>query len=176
MAEFLTEEAEDCSDAVWDTLQGLLFDLQTISRDGLRRERVLSDNMMIGNMPLKRGYLNGNTTLQQIYMAVMIEKMMHELSRRESISVVPSINTETKLESQILFHDRLDLFEQELYRLKKKAKKKLEEVELDQQALQQQLDEFNSWKIKFEKNRKSERIWILMFMLTVSSAILVFLK
>ncbi|KAI9277368.1 hypothetical protein BY458DRAFT_504761 [Sporodiniella umbellata] len=168
--EFLNQTVvEECSDSIWDTLQGLLFDLQTQSRSGAPRERVLSDSMMIGNMPLKRDYLNGNSVLQNIYIAVMIEKMMHEMTRKENHSMAPSLIEPNGAESNILFHDRLDLFEQDLYRFKKKAKKSWEELELEQQALRQQLNELSTWKIKNEKNRKSERIWILLFILSLIS-------
>ena len=214
----MDEPVTDRSGAVWDTLQGLLFDLQTLSREGRleKKERVLSDNMMIGNMPLKKEYLSQSAQLQQIYIAVMIEKAMNELNRiklksettedqviknQDSLSPPPppplpeqpsprpiTIHSSSSssnsvdnhkhvgVDNHILFHDRLDLFEQELYRMKRKAKKKFEEIDLTQQQMIQQLNEFNFWKIKFEKNRKSERIWMLMFMLTTISAILVFLK
>lgn len=208
----------DRSGAVWDSLQGILYDLQTLSRKGQAKvhPRVLSDNMMVGNMPLKKEYLGHSLLLQQLYIAVMSEKIMNELGRvslmKESEKEVimesnqvgkatrnnknddlmsPSTssllggNTVTttttatsattnnnRADNNMLFHDRMDLLEQELYRVKRRAKKKFEDIQLYQDDLIQQINDLNSWKLKSERARKSERVWMLMMALCVIFGVL----
>ncbi|KAL0080569.1 hypothetical protein F4703DRAFT_1869404 [Phycomyces blakesleeanus] len=71
--------------SVWDVLQGLLCDLQTLRRQGvttsnnIRESRVLSDTMLVGNIPLKREYLGQSMALQNMYIAVMAEKIYNEI-------------------------------------------------------------------------------------------------
>lgn len=177
----------DRSGAVWDSLQGIFFDLQTLGRGGqLTGTRVLSDNMMVGNMPLKKEYLGHSLLLQQLYIAVMSEKIMNELNRipKEQQPTPPppqqqqlrevsqqsasssSILSNTPRED-IMFHDRMDLLEQELYRVKRRAKKKFEEIELYHDELTQQINELRNFKLQSERARKSERVWMLMFMICV---------
>lgn len=213
----------DRSGAVWDSLQGILYDLQTLSRKGqvkVIHPRVLSDNMMVGNMPLKKEYLGHSLLLQQLYMAVMSEKIMNELNRVVSLMKESSEKEEVIMESteakkathnnknhdlmspstssllggntvttttttatsattnnnradnNMLFHDRMDLLEQELYRVKRRAKKKFEEIQLYQDDLIQQISDLNSWKSKSERSRKSERVWMLMMALCVIFGVL----
>lgn len=205
----------DRSGAVWDTLQGLLSDLQTLSRRGqVTSGRVLSDNMMVGNMPLKKEYLGHSLLLQQLYIAVMVEKIVNELNRvSNTLNVVNAVNvvdaaSTTNIKEQtvivnkkmditspspsslvdggigattntstttpnhpsdnnMLFHDRMDLLEQELYRVKRRSKKKFEEYQLYQDDLTQQINELNSWKSQSDRVRKSERVWMLMLMFCV---------
>lgn len=183
----------DGSGAVWDTLQGILSDLQTLSRGGqIKGSRVLSDNMMVGNMPLKKEYLGHSLLLQQLYIAVMTEKIMNELghvsanrlseskeeeerspstsSILEGVTTTTTTNTNnpcTTNDNNMLFHDRMDLLEQELYRIKRRAKKKYEEIQLYQDDLTQQLGELSSWKLESGRARKSERVWMLMVFLSV---------
>jgi hypothetical protein len=182
----------DGSGAVWDTLQGILCDLQTLGRGGQVTTRVLSDNMMLGNMPLKKEYLGHSLLLQQLYIAVMTEKIMNELNRvsanqieepaifkqqsPSSSSILEGVTTTTTTntnnpcatnDNNMLFHDRMDLLEQELYRVKRRAKKKLEEIQLYQEELTQQLGELSKWKLESDRARKSERVWMLMVFLSV---------
>lgn len=203
----------DRSGAVWDSLQGILFDLQTLGRNGepSTTPRVLSDNMMVGNMPLKKEYLGHSLLLQQLYTAVMAEKIMNELnhvgstiiksnatlavdqqqhkrqqpqkqllskasfiaedataSPAESNSLIDGgVNTPQNNNSNMLFHDRMDLLEQELYRVKRRAKKKYEEFETAQDDLTAQLAELRAWKLHSDRARKSERVWMLMVMACV---------
>lgn len=153
--------------SIWDSMQGLLFDLQTLSREGrlVKNERVLPNNIMVGNMPLKRDHLNHQHGLQQVYIGYMIEKMMNELNRI-SLKDHNTQPIENSTSHHIVFHDRLDMIEQELYKMKKKGNKRIEEIEVLQQRCIQQLNEINNWKIKFEKTRQSERIWIFLFILS----------
>lgn len=206
----------DRSGAVWDTLQGLLSDLQTINRGGQivhashnnsgnsssgnsSSNRVLSDNMMVGNMPLKKEYLGHSLALQQLYIAVMMEKIMNEFHRvntatkeeelnvhnndddiivvDNNVSSGTSTSTATQnnqpcIDTNMLFHDRMDLLEQELYKVKRRAKKKVEEIQSYQDELTQQLNELNSWKSQSDRIRKSERVWMLMFMVCVVFGVL----
>lgn len=179
----------DRSGAVWDSLQGILSDLQTLERGGQLKtgNRVLSDNMMVGNMPLKKDYLGHSLLLQQLYIAVMSEKIMNELNRiprkeKEKKEVIEqpkptttsasSSSVISNREDNIMFHDRMDLLEQELYRVKRRAKKKFEEIELYHDDLTQQINELRNFKLQSERARKSERVWILMFTLCVIFAIL----
>lgn len=204
----------DRSGAIWDTLQGLLSDLQTLGRKGqVMSGRVLSDNMMVGNMPLKKEYLGHSLLLQQLYIAVMVEKIANELNRLSStlnpvhaaetaavlttgVGIVEdsshnvivnkkkasslveeeermggTMSTSTTTRNQgtnnMLFHDRMDLLEQELYRVKRRTKKKLEEYQFYQDDLTQQINELNSWKSQSDRIRKSERVWMLMLMVCV---------
>ncbi len=204
----ISEPLLDRSGAVWDSLQGILYDLQTLSRKGQlsnTNPRVLSDNMMVGNMPLKKEYLGHSLLLQQLYIAVMVEKIMNELNRvfivsdksnsqevvvekqqtnnndlisPSSSSIVGATTTtgttadtlnipRTTTDNNMLFHDRMDLLEQELYRVKRRAKKKFEEIQFNQDDLIQQINELNDWKINSKQARKSERVWMLMMALCV---------
>ncbi|KAI9362793.1 hypothetical protein BD770DRAFT_381800 [Pilaira anomala] len=196
----------DRSGAVWDTLQGLLSDLHTVNRGGkMIKNRVLSDNMMVGNMPLKKEYLGHSLALQQLYIAVMIEKIMNEFNRVNKEDIVHQARTtmmvDTKAtianssststattattisskendnnrvvaDTNMLFHDRLDLLEQELYKVKRRSKRKLEEIQSYQDELTQQLNELNSWKSQSDRIRKSERVWMLMCMVCVVFGVL----
>lgn len=189
----------DRSGAVWDTLQGLLSDLHTVNRGGkMIKNRVLSDNMMVGNMPLKKEYLGHSLALQQLYIAVMIEKIMNEFNRvnkeefnqaRTTVMVDTKATTHSSSNStttsstendnhrvvadtNMLFHDRLDLLEQELYKVKRRSKRKLEEIQSYQDELTQQLNELNSWKSQSDRIRKSERVWMLMCMVCVVFGVL----
>ncbi|KAL9549916.1 hypothetical protein MBANPS3_004974 [Mucor bainieri] len=192
----------DRSGSVWDALQGILSDLQNLTREGghgtaTTNARVLSDNMVVGNMPLKKEYLNQSLLLQQLYTAVMAEKIMNEIehltaARKANWPKNLSNNTpqETSYASSqqedaekgvantastatttatthanrnstnnMLFHDRMDLIEQELYRNKRKSKKRMEEMELSQQEIISQLNDLKQWKIESERKRRSERLY-----------------
>ena len=212
----------DRSGSVWDALQGILSDLQTLTRGGQlgTTTRVLSDNMMVGNMPLKKEYLNQSLLLQQLYTAVMAEKIMNEIERltisRQKVEpneqpeniqeksntssqedengVTNTISTTTTTTTaaaaaaaaakavnynstnNMLFHDRMDLIELELYRMKRKSKKRLEEIESNQQEFISQLNEFKEWKIESEKKRKSERVWIFSIFVIIYLVIHTFKK
>ncbi|CEP13133.1 hypothetical protein [Parasitella parasitica] len=176
----------DRSGSVWDALQGILCDLQTLARGAAIPARVLSDNMMLGNMPLKKEYLNQSLLLQQLYTAVMAEKIMNEIGhlagyqqstaaalarqkeeeeeeQKSSLAsqqqgkhgVTNTISTTTDgSNNNMLFHDRMDLIEQELYRVKRKSDKRLEAIEESQQDLISQLDEFHQWKAESDRKRK----------------------
>jgi hypothetical protein len=204
----------DRSGAIWDVMQGTLCDLQTLNRTGQATtgSRVLSDNMLVGNMPLKKEYLGQSLFLQQLYIGVMSEKIINEIEHLslldkhnnsssnnkndminsnptnvEEISppdVVPTDNNKNntitvttpsssslieavQADTNMLFHDRLDLLEQELYRIKKKSKKRIDEMELQQEELIQQITLLNNWKSRFEKSRKSERVWMFLVMVSV---------
>ncbi|KAI8061523.1 uncharacterized protein B0P05DRAFT_477575 [Gilbertella persicaria] len=152
-------------------------------------------------MPLKKEYLGHSLLLQQLYIAVMAEKISNELSRvsyqsystplpvepkekEEELkscssasiaegerlnvqSATTTISTTTHSNTNMLFHDRMDLLEQELYRVKKKSKKRLEDIQLYQDELAQQVNELTSWKLQSEQSRRSERVWMLMVMVSV---------
>ncbi|KAI8972759.1 hypothetical protein BDB01DRAFT_809178 [Pilobolus umbonatus] len=170
----------DRSGAVWDSLQGILSDLQTLGRGGqVNPVRVLSDTMMVGNMPLKKDYLGHSLYLQQLYIAVMAEKVTNEMSRllphkgditQEKISSSETALTSSSsivdvtMDNNMQFHDRMDLLEQELYKLKRKMKKKHEEIERQEDELIQEMTELRGWKIQSERKRKSERVWMLLVM------------
>ncbi|KAI8064138.1 hypothetical protein BDF21DRAFT_346842 [Thamnidium elegans] len=162
-------------------------------------------------MPLKKEYLGHSLALQQLYIAVMMEKIMNEFHRvnittkeeeelivhnnsnnnnnntveKNNNSIVvdnnessgTSTTTTTQNNQQctdtnMLFHDRMDLLEQELYKVKRRAKRKLEEIQSYQDELTQQLNELNSWKSQSDRIRKSERVWMLMFMVCVVFGVL----
>ncbi|KAI8364313.1 hypothetical protein EDC96DRAFT_444249 [Choanephora cucurbitarum] len=153
-------------------------------------------------MPLKKEYVGHSLPLQQLYIAVMAEKIFNELNRtfpkapeslkqptdefqeqprsQSSLSVpeaekITGLSTETTNtsitsnhhHSNMLFHDRMDLLEQELYRVKKRSKKKLEDLQSYQDDMAQQLNELISWKSQSDRARKSERVWMLMLMFCV---------
>ncbi|KAK4517621.1 riboflavin kinase [Mucor velutinosus] len=209
----------DRSGSVWDALQGILSDLQNLTREGahgtaITNARVLSDNMMVGNMPLKKEYLNQSLLLQQLYTAVMAEKIMNEIERlttarhaHGSNDQLNSTQQETSNASSqqedkencltntvstatttatthanrsgtnnMLFHDRMDLIEQELYRVKRKSKKRMEELELCQQEFISQLNDFKQWKIETERKRRSERVWIFSICIVIYLVIYTFKK
>ncbi|KAG0168684.1 hypothetical protein DFQ30_004437 [Apophysomyces sp. BC1015] len=185
--------------AMWDVLQGLLCDLQTIVRQGaeLRECRVLSDNMMVGNMALKREFLGQSRSLQNVYIAVMAEKIYNEIelvvSRkavtdpvmdkdsepavvetivRETHPASSTMSSKTDMngvggDSQMMLHDRMDALEQELYRIKRKMRKKSDSMYLKQQELLHQITALEAWKTRNEKSRKSERVWMLVLMISI---------
>jgi hypothetical protein len=203
----------DRSGAIWDVMQGTLCDLQTLNRTGQATtgSRVLSDNMLVGNMPLKKEYLGQSLFLQQLYIGVMSEKIINEIehlslldkhnnssnnnkndvinsnptnveeilppdvvltdNKNNNITVTTpsssSLIEAVQADTNMLFHDRLDLLEQELYRIKKKSKKRIDEMELQQEELIQQITLLNNWKSQFEKSRKSERVWMFLVMVSV---------
>ncbi|CAO3633819.1 unnamed protein product [Mucor fragilis] len=212
----------DRSGSVWDALQGILSDLQNLTREASHsavttNARVLSDNMMVGNMPLKKEYLNQSLLLQQLYTAVMAEKIMNEIehltatrhadghhneqlntTRQETSNassqqqeeakengVTNTVSTATTTATStanrngtnnMLFHDRMDLIEQELYRVKRKSKKRMEEMELSQQEFISQLNDFKQWKMESERKRKSERVWIFSICIVIYLVIYTFKK
>lgn len=67
----------------------------------------------------------------------------------------------------IMLHDRMDTLEQELYRMKRKAKRRADDLQLEVQELQHQVVTLETWKTRNERSRKSERLWILMAALSV---------
>ncbi|ORX57508.1 hypothetical protein DM01DRAFT_1334120 [Hesseltinella vesiculosa] len=97
--------------AMWDVLQGMACDLQTLQRKystaigkptatssaslpplpptasqpGLRSARVFSDSMMIGNMPLKPSFLRQSHGLQHLYLSMMLEKMQDTMTRLDML-------------------------------------------------------------------------------------------
>ncbi|KAF1807709.1 hypothetical protein V8B55DRAFT_1468166 [Mucor lusitanicus] len=208
----------DRSGSVWDALQGILSDLQNLTREGhgtaTTKARVLSDNMMVGNMPLKKEYLNQSLLLQQLYTAVMAEKIMNEIehltaarqangpnhqanstqqeasnasSQQEdeengvtntasTVTTTATTNANRNGTNNMLFHDRMDLIEQELYRVKRKGKKRMEEMELSQQEFISQLNSFKQWKIESERKRRSERVWIFSICIVIYLVIYTFKK
>ncbi|KAI8647655.1 hypothetical protein BD408DRAFT_408280 [Parasitella parasitica] len=195
----------DRSGSMWDALQGILCDLQTLTPRGgqsaaITPARVLSDNMMLGNMPLKKEYLAQSLLLQQLYTAVMAEKIMNEIghlgayqrdaaarlssTREEEEEKKPSLSPQQQDEhgvtntisttakaaanrngtnNNMLLHDRMDLMEQELYRVKRKGEKSTEMVE---QVLLQ-MDELRQWKVDSDRKRRSERVWIFSVCIVV---------
>ncbi|KAI8346188.1 hypothetical protein BD560DRAFT_338753 [Blakeslea trispora] len=143
-------------------------------------------------MPLKKEYLGHSLPLQQLYIAVMAEKVVNELtlvhakshltdqqprppSSLSDAEKVTRLSTETSTttshQDNMLFHDRMDLLEQELYRVKKRSKKKLEDIQSYQDELAQQLNEIIRWKLQSDRTRKSERVWMLMLMFSVIFAV-----
>ncbi|KAI8393261.1 uncharacterized protein BYT42DRAFT_550489 [Radiomyces spectabilis] len=218
-----TDDFDQSRTAVWDVLQGLLCDLRTLTRGGhqVKSSRVLSDNMMVGNMPLKREYLGQSRLLQNIYIAVMAEKIhneIHNLANHQrrlqarcltNISMHESgsdqrkdkestshgeenevnqdnekkrntmlLSTDSELEEgmdpQMMLHDRMDAFEQELYRMRRRGRKKIEETQLRYQELQLRVNTLETWKANYEQSRKSERVWMLMLTVSIICAIVVF--
>ncbi|KAI7856280.1 hypothetical protein BDC45DRAFT_437707 [Circinella umbellata] len=75
--------------------------------------------------------------------------------------------TTTIVDPQMMLHDRMDSLEQEIYRMKRKYKRRTDDMQTEFQELQQQILALEAWKIRNERSRKSERIWILMISLTL---------
>ncbi|KAG2217571.1 hypothetical protein INT45_004924 [Circinella minor] len=225
------------SNAIWDVMQGLLYDLQTLSLGGTMKKhpsRVISDSMVVGNMPLKREYLSQGILIQNVYMASMVEKLHYEIqalgllstslrqqqkkekkiqgqqqrtskiihtavttnnnndntistntSDYHNNSPIPppptttttttaitqqaptTTGTTTIVDPQMMLHDRMDSLEQEIYRMKRKYKRRTDDMQTEFQELQQQILALEAWKIRNERSRKSERIWILMISFTL---------
>lgn len=74
----------------------------------------------------------------------------------------------------IMLHDRMDTLEQELYRMKRKAKRRADDLQLEIQELQHQVVTLETWKTRNERSRKSERLWILMAALSVIVTLWIF--
>ena len=220
------------SNAMWDVMQGLLYDLQTLALGGTtqrQQSRVLSDSMVVGNMPFKREYLSQGILIQNVYMASMVEKLHYEIqalgllssslrqqkkekekqrqqeqhtskitytttmtnnNNNNTISTstsdyhnmnspvpptppvttsaqAPTTTATTIVDPQMMLHDRMDSLEQEIYRMKRKYKRRTDDMQTEFQELQQQILALEAWKIRNERSRKSERIWILMISLTL---------
>ncbi|KAI9245861.1 hypothetical protein BDA99DRAFT_271348 [Phascolomyces articulosus] len=247
--EHLNPNKKPVSNAMWDVMQGLLFDLQTLALGGTIQSsstgrggtssRVLSDSMVVGNMPFKREYLSQGIFIQNVYMASMAEKLHTEiqafgllsasLARQQQLQnnnnnknnkqkqrqshvttttyttnnnnnndnnnntmstshhttseqyqntsspmpptpTMPTTMTTqapTMVDPQMMLHDRMDSLEQEIYRMKRKYKRRTDDMQTEFQELQQQILALEAWKIRNERSRKSERIWILMISLSL---------
>ncbi|KAI8074730.1 hypothetical protein BC940DRAFT_288942 [Gongronella butleri] len=68
----------------------------------------------------------------------------------------------TAADAQILLHDRMDALEQDLYRVKKKSRKKADDMELQYTELQHQVMALDLWKRTAQNRRKKERAWMLL--------------
>lgn len=202
--------------AIWDVWQGLLCDLQTVAsgRDA-KENRVMSDTMMVGNMPLKRKFLEQSPLLQQIYMAVMAEKLFlttqtlstqtaptsneHEplpsrppsssrkpppvassplidessLSRKDSlhrasVSTGQPTDLSNQVDPNMMLHDRMDLLEQELYRMRRKGKKHAEMNQMSIQDVQLRMLELESRYTRLEmRRRRQQALWVLVASLAI---------
>ncbi|KAI8141656.1 hypothetical protein BJV82DRAFT_518130 [Fennellomyces sp. T-0311] len=139
-------------------------------------------------MPLKREYLDQGRPLQDIYMASMAEKLHNETqalallsaslgriksshsstNNSEYQSPIPQQAPPSGVDPQMMLHDRMDSLEQEIYRMKRKYKRRTDDMESEFQELQQQILALEAWKIRNERSRKSERIWILMISLSLA--------
>lgn len=154
-------------------------------------KRVLSDSMLVGNMALKREHLCQGSFLQNVYLACMAEKMYSEIqaamkARNQEIAVTDeeAANENQRqslisnlclspgqqnnaVDSLMMLHDRMDALEQEIYRMKRKGKKKAEDANVKIWELQHQFATLVAWKEQYERSRRSERIWILMISLSL---------
>ncbi|KAI9316525.1 hypothetical protein BX666DRAFT_1859049 [Dichotomocladium elegans] len=157
-------------------------------------------------MPLKRKYLAQSRTIQNVFVAGMLEKMVNEIgftqqqqqetqplatliapnpsasclpggtspvSRRppcqQQVPITASVSTShhSFSDSNIMIHDRMDMLEQEIHKMKRKAKRRAEDLQLETQQLEQKIVALETWKVRNERSRKSERLWILMGCVTV---------
>ncbi|KAI8337681.1 hypothetical protein BC941DRAFT_425902 [Chlamydoabsidia padenii] len=84
-------------------------------------------------------------------------------------------STASQLDPNMMLHDRMDLLEQEMYRVKKKAKRKLDESELKWMELQHQLMTLDTWKRNLETRRKNERAWMLLIILLLSFVLWIYM-
>ncbi|CAO3640742.1 unnamed protein product [Cunninghamella blakesleeana] len=212
--------------SLWNVVQGLLCDIQTLNRQHcpsveekdrqylLKNARVFSDNIMIGNMPLKPSFLKQSSTLQHIYLSVMMEKVHtaiemlgHNITlmnkQKEQLpeqlihSSIPMIKSKSELnqsnastqsektntssiikpvshrqqiqqqrisqmDPNMMIHDRMDLLEQDIYRIKKRTKKKNEDIELKWMELQHKTNALDHWKRVLEIRQRNERAWMLL--------------
>ncbi|CAO3598734.1 unnamed protein product [Absidia cylindrospora] len=82
--------------------------------------------------------------------------------------------TTSQMDPNMMLHDRMDLLEQEMYRVKKKAKRKMDESDLKWMELQHQLMTLDTWKRNLESRRKNERAWMLLIILLLSLVFWVF--
>ncbi|CAO3635631.1 unnamed protein product [Cunninghamella echinulata] len=212
----------------WNVAQGLLCDIQTLTRQHqhvsteekngqnlLANARVFSDNILIGNMPLKPIFLRQSFVLQHIYLSVMLEKLhiaieqlgdnivlnnkqkdqlvdklipspspitnnKPELNQSNTSTQSEKTNTSSiikpsssqrqqsqqqrisQMDPHMMIHDRMDLLEQDMYRIKKRAKKKNEDIELKWMELQHQINTLDHWKRVLETRQRNERAWMLL--------------
>lgn len=224
------QDRDNVANAVWDVMQGLLCDLQTVERQSAERNlksfRVLSDSMMVGNMPLKREYLQQGRLLQNVYISVMVEKLFNAIQMiphptiepadeqgnyynrnirtgpseavaaaseekakerddktadvnatrppestrhvsNTSLATSPTDMSNMAVDTNIMLHDRMDFLEQEMYRLRRKGKKKSDNAMQQIMELEVRLATLESWKTRTETSRRSERVWVLMFTISV---------
>jgi hypothetical protein len=111
-------------EATWDVFQGILCDVKNIDRPDvdLRQARVLSDSIMLGNMPLRREYLAQTSSLLQVYASTIAAKIAQELAHKNlssSMSIAtPAAHTETSDvdilapgRAGALLHERMDELE-----------------------------------------------------------------
>jgi hypothetical protein len=101
-----------------------LCDVKNIDRPDvdLRQARVLSDSIMLGNMPLRREYLAQTSSLLQVYASTIAAKIAQELAHKNlssSMSIAtPAAHTETSDvdilapgRAGALLHERMDELE-----------------------------------------------------------------
>ncbi|KAI9302276.1 hypothetical protein BJ944DRAFT_270190 [Cunninghamella echinulata] len=211
----------------WNVAQGLLCDIQTLTRQHqnlsieekngqslLTNARVFSDNILIGNMPLKPTFLRQSFVLQHIYLSVMLEKIhiaieqlgdnivlnnkqkgksadklfppsspatnnkpelnqsntSTQSEKTNTSSIIKPLSTQrqqsqqriSQMDPHMMIHDRMDLLEQDMYRIKKRAKKKNEDIELKWMELQHQINTLDHWKRVLETRQRNERAWMLL--------------
>ncbi|SAL97469.1 hypothetical protein [Absidia glauca] len=83
-------------------------------------------------------------------------------------NISASTTAPAQMDPNMMLHDRMDLLEQEMYRIKKKAKRKMDESELKSMELQHHLMTLDTWKRNLETRRKNERAWMLLIILLLS--------
>jgi hypothetical protein len=119
-----TEEQGAIYEATWDTFQGILCDVKNIDRPDidLRQARVLSDSIMLGNMPLRREYLAQSSSLLQVYTSTIVAKIAQELAHKNLKASLPTAIPATHTEGSdvdilspggagVLLHERMDVLE-----------------------------------------------------------------
>ncbi|CAO3675491.1 unnamed protein product [Umbelopsis ramanniana] len=119
-----TDDQVTLYEATWDAFQGILCDVKNIDRPDvdLRQARVLSDSIMLGNMPLRREYLAQSSSLLQVYTSTIAAKIAQELAHKNLQTSPPPTFPVNHTESSdidvlspgragVLLHERMDVLE-----------------------------------------------------------------
>ncbi|KAI9483828.1 MAG: hypothetical protein EXX96DRAFT_632523 [Benjaminiella poitrasii] len=148
---------------IWDALQGAFFDLQA-SNDQI----TLSDSTVhVNHTELNKDTIEDNLMVQQLYIPMMLDKIMNELRLRKewkqereerdeeqychTIEDSVSANTnEEEILNQDTLYDRMDLIETELYQIKREMKRNFEQ---------------NQLKLAISPKKRTKYYWTLGFIL-----------
>jgi hypothetical protein len=170
------------SEASWDVFEGLLCDVKNFKRPDvdIRQARVLSDSIMLGNMPLRREYLGNSPALWLVYAATAAAKIGQELSQKRAIGSAPPTPAPAALTESAdvlppgragaLLHERMDVLEHTLQRTAAENldySKDVEDLRAEISAMKQQLHELKTSNARPNSGRLLELIVLIMAVLFI---------
>ncbi|KAG2173205.1 hypothetical protein INT43_004579 [Umbelopsis isabellina] len=170
------------SEASWDVFEGLLCDVKNFKRPDvdIRKARVLSDSIMLGNMPLRKDYLRDSPALWWVYAATAVAKIGQELSQHRALgSAPPTPAPAAILESAdvlppgkagALLHERMDELEHTLQRTAAENldySKDVEDLHAEIATMKQQIHELKTSNSRPNSGRLLELIVLIVAVLFI---------